>query len=141
MCQGHSNTFFLCVPRYILVPTKYNTIHKAIIIYNASANQSALPRCLPESDRVPLCTCPAEKARLLAFHLYLYQPIYIQQIIIYDALTNQSALPLCLPESDRVPLCNCLRHNAKVLAFPLYLHQLIYMQQTIMLQTTCNIIV
>ena len=139
MGQGHGKTFSLCGPNYIT--TKYKTIHTAIIIFDALTNQSALPLCLPESDRVPLCTCPANKARLLAFRLYLYQPIYIKQISIYDALTNQSALPLCLPESDRVPLCNCLPHNARVLAFPLYLYQPIYIQQTRMLQTICNIIV
>ena len=39
MCQGQSTTFFLCVPKYI--PTKYSTIHTAIIIYDALTNQSA----------------------------------------------------------------------------------------------------
>ena len=77
MCQGQSTTLFLCVPKYIT--TKYNTIHTAIIIYNASANQSALPLCLPESDRVPLCTCTEDNAGVLAFSLYLYSPICIQQ--------------------------------------------------------------
>ena len=52
MCKGLSKTFFLCVPKYI--PTKYKTIHAAIVIDYALTNQSAPPLCLPESDLVHL---------------------------------------------------------------------------------------
>ena len=80
MCQGQSTTFFLCVPEYI--PTKYNTIHAAIIIYDALKNQSALPLGLPEGDRVLMCTCLAHNARVPPLSWCIYQQIYIQQTIM-----------------------------------------------------------
>ena len=112
-------------------------MHTAILMYDASTNQSALPFCHPESDRVPICTCPADNAEVLVFNPYLYQYIYIQRkdnspnymqyhCILYDALTNQNALPLCLPESDRVPLRTCLADNARELALSLCIYINIY---------------
>ena len=89
MFPGHSKTFFLCVPKYI--PTEYNTIHTAIVIFGALTDQSTLPRCLLESDRIPLCTClpesdrvpmctrPADNARGPPYPFCIYKLVDIQQ--------------------------------------------------------------